>query len=133
MKRIVFARIVFCVVGVFAAGSSAMAQTAVDSTVLTFQEAVKIALMNSVTLNTQRNLLEQSQAQKNASIAGIGPNVSINGSATQINGDSFNQQQGPGINGVRDNISASINANMNIFSGFGRLNTIRQFANAFDA
>jgi len=133
MKRIVFRRIAFCVVGFFAAGGSAMAQVGVDSTVLTFQEAVKIALMNSVTLNTQRNQLELSQAQKNSAIAGIGPNVSLNGSATQFNGNSFNQQQGEVINGIRDNISGSINANMNIFSGFGRLNTIRQYAKAFDA
>jgi len=113
--------------------ASTLAQLKTDSTILTFQEAVRIALMNSVTLNTQRNQLELAQTQKNASIAGIAPNISLNGSATQFNGNSFNQQTGTVINGIRDNVSGSLNANMNIFSGFGRLNTIRQYANAFDA
>src|SRR5690349_12929219 len=104
-----------------------------DSTVLSFQEAVKFALLNSVTLGQQKNQLELSQMQKTSSIASIGPNVSINGSATQFNGNSFNQQQGQVINGIRDNISGAINANMNLFSGFGRINQIRQMAAAFDA
>lgn len=113
--------------------AGASAQVSSDSSVLTFQEAMKIALMNNVTLIQQRNQLELSQIQKRSAIASIGPNVSLNGSATQFNGNSFNQQQGRVINGVRDNVSGSLNANMNIFSGFGRLNSIRQYAAAFDA
>jgi outer membrane protein len=109
---------------------SAMAQ---DTTVLTFQEAVKIALMNNVTLRQQRNQLEVSQTEKNSAIASLGPNISLNGSATRFSGNSFNQQQGRVINGVRDNVSGSINGTINIFSGFGRLNSIRQYARMFDA
>ena len=104
-----------------------------DSSILTLQDAIKIALMNNVTLQTQRNNLELAQIQKTAAVASIAPNISVNGSATQFNGNSFNQQQGRAINGIRDNVSGSISANMNLFSGFGRLNTIRQFAAAFDA
>lgn len=126
-------RIVLSVAGTIVACASVMAQASMDSTVLTFKEAVKIALMNSVTLNQQKNQLEVSQIQKRSALASIAPTVSLNASATQFNGNSFNQQQGEVINGIRDNISGSINATMNIFSGFGRLNTIRQYARAFDA
>lgn len=104
-----------------------------DSSILTFQDAIKIALMNNVTLQTQRNQLELSQIQKASTIASIAPNVSIDGSATQYNGNSFNSQTGQVINGIRDNISGTISASMNLFSGFGRLNTIRQYAALFDA
>jgi outer membrane protein len=110
-----------------------MAQGVGDSSILTFQDAVKIALMNNVTLQTQRNQLELSQVQKRSAIASVGPNVSLNGSATQINGNSFNQQQGRVTNGIRDNVSGAINADLNLFSGFGQLNTIRQNIAAFDA
>jgi outer membrane protein len=111
--------------------ASAMAQG--DTTILTFQDAVRIALMNSVTLNQQKNQLELNQVQKNSAIAQIAPNISLNGAATQFNGNSFNQQQGRVINGVRDQISGSISANMNIFSGFGRLNSIKMNARLVDA
>jgi outer membrane protein len=96
--------------------------------VLTFEEAVKIALENAVLLNTQRNNLEYSQMQKIASIAATGPSVSLNSTATRIDGNSFNKNEGVVVNGILDNVSASLNANINIFSGFNRINSIRQYA-----
>jgi len=104
-----------------------------DTTVLTFLDAVKIVLKNGLLLNQQRNLLESSQAFRNASIASLAPSISVNGSATRTDGNSFNQQQGRVINGVRDNLSGSINGNLLIFNGFYRLNTIRQYIAALDA
>ncbi len=101
--------------------------------VLTFEEAVKISLRNSVLLNTQKNNLELSQMQKMSSIAGIGPSVSLSGAAYQVNGNSFNQNAGKVINGIRDNINGSISANLNLFSGFNRINSIRQFSNQLEA
>jgi outer membrane protein len=101
--------------------------------VLTFQDAVKIALQNNVLLNQQKNNLEYSQMQRTQSLAGIGPQVTLNGQASQLNGNSFNPNTGTVINGVRDNITGSINANINLFSGFNRINQIKQYANLLDA
>lgn len=101
--------------------------------VLTFDEAVRTALRNGVLLNQQKNNLEVSQMQKLSSIASIGPNVSINSSAGRRDGNSFNQQQGKVINGILDNASGSLSANINIFSGFNRVNSIRQYSNLLDA
>jgi outer membrane protein len=101
--------------------------------VLTFEDAVKLALKNGVLLNQQRNNLELSQIQKASSIASAGPSVSGTLSAQRTSGNSFNPNIGQVINGVRDNVQGSINANMNLFSGFSRLNTIRQFSNALEA
>jgi outer membrane protein len=106
---------------------------AVAQKVLTFEDAVKLALDNSVLLNQQKNNLEYNQMQKTSSIASIGPSVTLGGTAQQFNGNSFNQQQGRVIIGVRDNVSGSINANMNLFSGFARINSIRQYSNLADA
>jgi len=101
--------------------------------ILTFEEAVKIALQNSVLLNQQKNNLEYSQMQKTSSIAGIGPNIQANGQVYQVNGNSFNTQTGQLINGVRDAVTASLSANLNVFSGFSRINSIRQYSNQLDA
>jgi outer membrane protein len=101
--------------------------------ILTFEEAIQIALRNNILLNTQRNNLELSQAQKQAAIASVGPNVTLNGSANRFNGNSFNNQQGRVVNGIRDNVSGSINANLNLFSGLSTFNQIRQYSAALDA
>lgn len=104
-----------------------------SSKVLTFEEAVKIAMKNSVLLNQQRNNLELNQMQKASAIAGAGPNVSLNASMSQFNGNSFNPQAGQVVNGVRDNVSGTLNANMNLFSGFNRISSIKQFSNQLEA
>ncbi len=101
--------------------------------VLTFEEAVSIAMKNSVTLNTQRNNLEVSQIQKTASYVSMGPNLALNASAVRIDGNSFNPQTGSVINGTRDNITGSLNGNITLFSGLTTINTIKQNNNLLDA
>lgn len=127
----------FGILALIATNSLVFAQESQPTTsparLLTFQEAVKIAIQNSVLLNQQKNNLELSQAQHIQTIAGIAPNISATASASQVNGNSFNNQTGQVINGVRDNISGSISGNINLFSGFSRINTIRQYSSLLDA
>ncbi len=100
---------------------------------LTFEEAVSIALKNNVTLGQQRNQLEVSQMQKTASIASVAPSISVNANAQQFNGNSFNQQQGRAINGIRDAVNGSLNANLTLFNGFSTINNIRMTNSQLDA
>lgn len=97
-----------------------------DKRVLTFEEAVNLALKNSVQLNQQRNNLILNQTQKTAALSSLGPSVSGSLSASQFNGNSFNQNAGVVVNGVRDNISGNLNASLNLFNGFNSINTVRQ-------
>jgi outer membrane protein len=130
MKRI----ITVVVLMVCVSTKSIFAQTPTQtSKILTFEEAVKIAMKNSVLINQQKNNLELTQMQKLSSIASIGPSIQANGQVFQVNGNSFNSQTGQLINGVRDAVTGSVSANMNIFSGFSRINSIRQFNNQVDA
>lgn len=100
---------------------------------LTFDEAIKIALRNGILLNQQKNNLELNHMQKIQSVAAIAPSVSASGSAYQVSGNSFNSNTGTVINGIRDYVGGSINANLNLFSGFSRINSIRQYANLQEA
>lgn len=111
----------------------AVSAAAQDTTMLSFKDAIKIALMNGVALNQQKNNLELAQLAKTASIASLGPNVTLNGQAQQYNGNSFDQQQGRAINGVRDAVSGNISANLTLFNGFGKINTLKRYASALDA
>lgn len=101
--------------------------------ILTFEDAVKIATQNSVLLNQQKNNLEFSQMQKLQSVVAMGPNITLNSSASQLNGNSFNPNTGRVVNGVRDNVTGSINANINLFSGLNRHYSISQYNHLLDA
>jgi outer membrane protein len=101
--------------------------------VLTFDEAVKIATKNYVLLNQQRNNLEYNHMQKISSIAGLGPTLSANASATQYNGNNFNSQTGKLVVGLLNNVAGSLNANVNVFNGFSQVNRVRQYTSLEEA
>ncbi len=101
--------------------------------VLTFEDAVKIALRNGVLLNTQKNNLELNVMQRNYSIAGLGPTLNINTTAQRVYGNTFIQQKGIVINGKVDNVAGSLNSNINLFNGFSQVNRVRQAESALDA
>ncbi len=101
--------------------------------VLTFEEAIQIALRNSLLINQQRNNLEFSQAQKAAAWGSLGPNVNINSTLSRRSGNSFNQNEGRVINGVFDAFNLSINANLVLFNGLNNFYTIRQAEAGLDA
>ncbi|MFN6090286.1 MAG: TolC family protein [Cyclobacteriaceae bacterium] len=100
---------------------------------LTFYEAVKIALKNNIQLNQQRNNLANSQVQKTAAWAGLAPTLSANASALQVNGNFFNQNEGKVVNGLFDQFSGSLNAQVNLFNGFNRISQIKQNGTQLEA
>ena len=122
------------VVGLVFVGGLAVAQEPNNGKkVLTFEDAIKIALRNGVLFNQQKNNLELSQVQKTQSVVAAGPNVTINSTAFRNDGNFLNTNTGQVINGVTDRVTGSINANINIFSGFNRINSIKQYSNLLDA
>ena len=115
--------------------ASVMAVSAQELTkkTLTFDEAVKIALQNGMLLNQQRNNLELNQIQKTSNILGLGPTLNVQANAYSVDGNTFNQNAGKVINGVFDQVNGSINANWNVFNGFGQVNRVKQYNNLLDA
>lgn len=100
---------------------------------LTFKEAVKIGLQNNVTLNQQRNNLEQSQSQKTFRTAQLGPQAAINGSVGVRSGNNWIQNTGQVVNATVDGASASLDVTMPIFNGLSGVNTARQASSQLDA
>jgi outer membrane protein len=107
--------------------------TQAQSRIITFEEAIQIALKNSVQLNQQKNNLVNSQMQKTSTLLGFGPTLSANSSVTQINGNFFNQNEGKVVNGLFNQVGGSLNAGINLFSGFNQVNRAKQFNNQLDA
>src|SRR5579872_3833368 len=109
------------------------AQPKPQAKTLTFDDAVKIALKNGMLLNQQKNNLELNQIQKTSNILGLGPTLSANSTAQRVDGNTFNSNTLTVVNGVFDRLSGSINANWNIFNGFGQVNRAKQYSNLLDA
>jgi outer membrane protein len=101
--------------------------------VLTFDDAVKIALQNGVLFNQQKNNLELNQIQKVSNILGLGPTLSASASAYRVDGNTFNNNTGQVVNGIFDQVNGQVNANLNIFNGFSQVSRARQYSNLLDA
>ncbi|MBT1688951.1 TolC family protein [Dawidia soli] len=122
MKRIVAICWLSCLV---IAARAQEASTPVPTT-LSYKEAVQIAIKNNYLLNQEKNNLELSQSVRANNVARLAPSVSSTFTALRIDGNSFNQNEGKVENGVRDNVYGSVDANLMLFNGFNRINTIRQ-------
>lgn len=100
---------------------------------LTFKQAVQTALRNNLTLNQARNTLFQTQTQKTSGIASLGPQVYISGGASQSRGNRFIQATGKVTDATSQNLNATFNAQMPVFSGFQNVNNMRSYNNANSA
>lgn len=113
--------------------SYAQSQPKPEPKVLTFDDAVKLAVKNGLLLNQQRNNLELNSMQRKYAIAGLGPTLGLNAGAQRSSGNLFVQQTGKLAVGVSDNANASLNANINLFNGFSQVNRVKQADRALDA
>jgi outer membrane protein len=100
---------------------------------LAYKEALKIALQKNVTLNQQKNLLYSRQVARNASIAALGPNLSIGGGGNRNIGQQQNPENGNLENLTVDGFNASISAQLTLFNGLSRVNTLQQNVELFKA
>src|SRR5690606_32723335 len=100
---------------------------------LTFREAVKIALQNNVTLNQEKNNLFSAQVQQNQSVAAFLPGLSMSAYGRHTDGQQPNPDGGELLDISQDNVGASIDANLVVFSGFGRINNLNLAKNQFKA
>ena len=100
---------------------------------LTYEEAVKLGLTQNADLRTQENLLEVVKAVKSQGLGGLAPNVYANMNGFRANGNTFIQQEARIINTTSDNLNGTFNADLNIFSGFSQINTIKAANANFEA
>ena len=102
--------------------------------ILSFNEAVKIALEHNVTLNTQRNQLYANEAQRLQSYGMYLPSVGINNASLgKYSGQGQDPNNGDFVDLKYNYLNASIGANYIIFNGLNRQNTLRRFENQFMA
>ena len=92
---------------------------------LSYQDAVKIALEQNVSLRTQKNDMKVVKAERNQSRGELAPIVSANVQGWRATGNTFIEQEARTINTTSDNLFGGLNANLNLFSGLSQINTIK--------
>jgi outer membrane protein len=100
---------------------------------LTYDEAVRLALEQNVSLRTQQNEMKIVKAQKAQTRGEIAPTISANLDGYRASGNTFLQQEARTINTTSEGLNASFGANMNIFSGFSQVNAIKMTNAGFEA
>lgn len=126
-------QLIIAAVFIMSSASYLQAQQAADTFLLTYREAVTIALKNNLLLNQEKNNLLARQVQKNQSITAFLPGVSIQGSAAHTDGQQPNPDGGELMDLSVDNVNANLQAGMTIFNGFNRIHTLNQTSNLFRA
>lgn len=100
---------------------------------LTYEEAVKIALEQNVSLRTQQNELKIAKAERDQSRGEIAPTVSASATGLRAKGNFFIEQEARTINTSSNNLQAGLNANLNVFSGFYQTNAIKLYNANYNA
>lgn len=101
--------------------------------VLSYAEAIEMALQKNVMLNQQQNELNIYEAEKKQSIFGYTPSLNASLSAQQFDGRGFDQTKGEIVDQRTSSISGGISANLLIFDGFGRLNSLKATNHSLNA
>jgi outer membrane protein len=94
-----------------------------DSVRLSFQEAVKLAMNNNVTLRQEKNNLESSIADRKESKALFAPGVGASSTFQRLNGQQFDQVTGTVFRDNTENAYLNLGAEYILFDGLSRLST----------
>jgi len=104
-----------------------------EELVLTYEEAVKLALRQNVSLRTQQNEMRTIRAQKAQSRGEIAPTISAGIDGFRASGNTFLEQEARTINTNSEGLNGSFRANMNIFRGFSQMNMVKLTNAGFEA
>jgi len=112
-------------IGLILLFATAYSQAVAQKQVLTFKEAVEIALKNNVGLKRQNNQLESIQAQRLNNKAQYLPNIAIRGGGSRTDGLQIDLE-GVGRSITSDGFQASVEASVPLFNGMARISNLKR-------
>lgn len=104
-----------------------------EDSVLTYEQAVNIALKENIQIKQQQNLLEVNEAERRQGYANFLPSAGININAQRSYGRQFDQTTGNFTSQQATIGNGGVGASLTIFNGFGRYNQLRQAQSATKA
>ncbi len=104
-----------------------------ENLILTYEEAVNVALRENIQIKQQENILETNRAERAQAYAQFVPSVGISVSANRQYGIFFDNVADTLVNGKTDGVNGGIRADYPIFNGFARIYQVKQSQNALEA
>jgi outer membrane protein len=104
-----------------------------EDSVLTYEQAVNIALRENIQIRQQQNILEVNEAQRLQGYANFLPSVDMSFRAERSYGRIFDQTTSDFATQQATFGNGGIGASLTIFNGFGRYNQLRQAQSATKA
>src|SRR5687767_1185641 len=133
MKRIVLFSVIASIICISLQAQNQSQSQDQTPAKLTFEDAVKIGLKRNVLLNQQKNQLEVNQAQKLNAVGNFLPGLNAQGYYQHQTGQQPDQTTGDLVDSETDNAGYQLNANLPIFNGLGRFNTLKAADNQLSA
>jgi outer membrane protein len=100
---------------------------------ITYNDAVKMALEQSLLIKREENQLDIFRADKLEASGRYVPSVGLNGNADQTSGRQFDLTSGQLVTQTSQRLSMGVNASLVLFDGFNRINSIKQAQYNFQA
>ncbi|MDQ3392802.1 MAG: TolC family protein [Bacteroidota bacterium] len=104
-----------------------------QTTIVSYDEAVKLALEQNLLIKREENQLNIFRADKLETQGRFIPSVSLNGNADQTSGRQFDLTSGQLVTQTSQRLSMGVNASLVLFDGFNRINSIKQAQYNFQA
>jgi len=120
-----FIALIFCV---FISGNSFT-----QPQYLTYEDAIRIALENNITIKQQQNNLKLSQAEKRQSTTNFLPGVGANGRGYRTDGRQWSNEESAMVNTTINRASYSIGSNLTVFNGFKNINRLKKYNQLLEA
>jgi len=96
-----------------------------DTRIITFQEAVRIALEQNVTVRQAQNAAALGKVEVNEAQSQFLPDLRFTTSGSKNFGRSFDQTEGAIVDRTTKSVSMGLNSGVTLFDGFGNTATLR--------
>lgn len=104
-----------------------------EELLLTYEEAVSIALRENIQIKQQENILETNRAERAQAYANLAPSVNFGATGQRIYGRQFDNTTGRFTEQRVDRLYGGLSANLTLFNGFTIINTIKQRQHAAES
>jgi outer membrane protein len=106
-------------------GQSPPAQPASNTRIITFQDAIGIALEQNPTVRQAQNAAALSKVDVNAARGQFLPDLRVSSSASKNFGRTFDQTEGEIVNQTTNTMSLGLNSGVTLFDGFGNTASLK--------
>ncbi len=104
-----------------------------QDSILTYEQAVNIALKENIQIRQQENILNTEQTQNAQSYAAFAPSVNASADAYRVYGRQFDNTVAEFTQQRTNQLSGGIYASINLFNSFGKINRVKQTGYAAEA